>query len=223
MIRRSPDELVTGGDWRGQETRVSIKARQDTLGLGCASVVAFVAAGVRLLHFLALRNEPWWGALQGDSSGYYEWATRITAGALVGAEGFYQAPLYPYILAVIRLGFGDGIWPIAIVQFIAGTSAAILVAAAASRLWGRSVGVIAGLMMAGYAPGVFFDGVVQKASFAGLATSGLIAATYWAVLDSRRRAILVMGVMCGLVCLLREQVLVWIPRTIRVSTTPSLT
>ena len=66
-------------------------------------------------------------------------------------------------------------------------------------------------MMAGYAAALFFDGVLQKASFASLVTARLIATISWAVFDSRRRATLAMGAMCGLVCLVREQAVVSIP------------
>ncbi|MCH8146428.1 MAG: tetratricopeptide repeat protein [Planctomycetes bacterium] len=173
--------------------------------------MASIAIVARLVHLACIGQAGWWGVLQGDASAYYDWAKRIASGAWLGADGFYQAPLYPYLLALIRSVLGDGVAPIAIVQCAATAGSAILIAVAAGRFWGRQVGLVAGLMLALYAPGVFFDGIVQKASFACLGTSGLIAAISWAVFDDRRRAFAAVGLLSGFVVLLREQAFVWMP------------
>ncbi|MCH9001686.1 MAG: glycosyltransferase family 39 protein [Planctomycetes bacterium] len=195
----------------GTAGREATDGPRASIGLASAGMVALFAIVARLAHLAWIGHARWWGVLQGDAEAYYEWASRIIAGEWLGGEGFYQAPLYPYSLAIIRSVLGDGIGPIAIVQCLASVVSAILIAATAGRFWGRRVGLLAGVMLALYPAGIFFDGLVQKTSFGCLATCGLVAAVGWAVFDNRRRAVLAVGAMSGLVVLLREQAFVWIP------------
>jgi tetratricopeptide (TPR) repeat protein len=112
-----------------------------------------LALVVRLVHVWQLRRSPFFSTLMGDSRGYDEWAQRIAGGDWLGRDVFYQAPLYPYMLGVIYASVGH--------QLIGAASCALL-AAAAARLFSRQTGLAAGLMMALYAPAIFFDGLLQK-------------------------------------------------------------
>ena len=105
----------------------------------------------------------------GDSHGYDEWAQRIAAGDWLGHEVFYQAPLYPYLLGVIYAVAGRHLLLVRIVQALIGSASCALLALAAARLFsgasaesGRRAGITAGLMLALYAPAIFFDGLLQK-------------------------------------------------------------
>src|SRR5687768_13354729 len=48
--------------------------------------------------------------LAGDGRTCDEWAQRIAAGDWLGSGVFYQAPLYPYFLAVLQFVFGHDLW-----------------------------------------------------------------------------------------------------------------
>ena len=98
----------------------------------------------------------------GDSRGYDEWARRIAAGEWFGREVFYQAPLYPYLLGVIYAVAGRHLLLVRIVQAVIGSASCALLALAAARLFSRQAGIAAGLMLALYAPAIFFDGLLQK-------------------------------------------------------------
>jgi tetratricopeptide (TPR) repeat protein len=98
----------------------------------------------------------------GDSRGYDEWAQRIAGGEWLGHEVFYQAPLYPYMLGVIYAVAGHHLLLVRIVQALIGSASSALLALAAARLFSRRAGVVAGLMLALYAPAIFFDGLLQK-------------------------------------------------------------
>jgi len=65
------------------------------------AIVFVIALAVRLVHLWQMREAPFFSVLLGDSRGYDEWARRIAAGEWLGTDVFYQAPLYPYFLAVI--------------------------------------------------------------------------------------------------------------------------
>ena len=102
----------------------------------------------------------------GDSRGYDEWAQRIAGGDWLGHEVFYQAPLYPYLLGVIYAVAGRHLLLVRIVQALIGSASCALLALAAARLFlerQRAGGSASpGLMLALYAPAIFFDGLLQK-------------------------------------------------------------
>src|SRR5438552_3845904 len=109
-----------------------------------------------------MRNAPFFALLMGDARGYDEWAQRIAAGDWIGRDVFYQAPLYPYFLASIYWIAGRSPALVRIAQAVIGSCSCVLIAAAARRLFSARAGLVAGLMLAVYAPAIFFDGLLQK-------------------------------------------------------------
>ena len=135
-----------------------------------AWTVFAVALLVRIVHLLQIRRAPFFSVLMGDSHGYDAWAQRIAAGEWLGHEVFYQAPLYPYFLGVVYTVAGRDLLLVRLVQIVIGSASCALLALAVDRLLsrpdapdeGRRAGLIAGLMLALYAPAIFFDGLLQK-------------------------------------------------------------
>jgi len=121
-----------------------------------------VAFAVRLLHVMLIRSAPFFTVLMGDSHGYDEWAQRIAGGEWLGREVFYQAPLYPYLLGSIYAIAGRHLLLVRLVQIVIGSASCALLGLAVARLLSRRAGIVAGLMLALYAPAIFFDGLVQK-------------------------------------------------------------
>ncbi len=124
---------------------------------------------VRLVHIWQMRRSPFFSLLMGDSRGYDEWARQIAGGEWIGRDVFYQAPLYPYVLGVIYAVAGRHLLLVRIIQAVIGSASCALLALAAARLFGagnpergRWTGIAAGLMLALYAPAIFFDGLLQK-------------------------------------------------------------
>ncbi len=112
--------------------------------------------------------------LLGDAAGYDRWAQRIAAGDWWGSEVFYQAPLYPYFLAVLYAPFGHHVWLVRLVQFLFGAASCALLFDAGRRLFGPRVGAAAGVLLALYPPAIFFDLLLQKSSLDLLFTCLLI-------------------------------------------------
>jgi tetratricopeptide (TPR) repeat protein len=120
------------------------------------------ALAVRLVHVWQMRATPYFSVLLGDSRGYDEWARRIAGGEWIGRDVFYQAPLYPYMLGVVYAIAGRHLLLVRVVQAIVGSASCVLLALAAERFVSRRAGIAAGLMLALYAPAIFFDGLIQK-------------------------------------------------------------
>ena len=121
-----------------------------------------VAFTLRLIHTWQIRRSPFFTVLMGDARGYDEWARRIASGDWIGHNVFYQSPLYPYFLGLIYWLAGRSLMIVRVVQAAIGACSCLLVAAAASRLFSTRAGLVAGLMLAIYAPAIFFDGLLQK-------------------------------------------------------------
>jgi tetratricopeptide (TPR) repeat protein len=181
-------------------------ARSDPwVGLGLVVLFALI---LRLLHLWQMQGTLFESVLLGDSRGYDAWAQQIAAGDWVGKDVFYQAPLYPYFLAVTYRLMGHDLLMVRLVQAVLGALSCGLLGYAGTRFFDRRVGIVAGVMLAAYPPAIFFDGLIQKsvldvfllclglAFCAGLAT-GRPALLDWAVL----------GAVMGALSLTRENAL----------------
>ena len=115
------------------------------------------------MHIWQIRRSPFFDVLMGDARGYDEWARRIAGGDWIGTDVFYQAPLYPYFLGVIYALAGHSLLAVRVVQAIIGAGSCVLARAgrraACSR---RGSASPPALVLALYAPAIFFDGLLQK-------------------------------------------------------------
>ena len=121
-----------------------------------------IALTVRLIHVWQIRKAPFFSVLMGDSRAYDEWAQHIARGDWLGHEVFYQAPLYPYFLGLLYALVGRDLLTIRICQAFLGSIACVWLGLAGRRFFSRRVGLIAGLLLAVYAPAIFFDSLLQK-------------------------------------------------------------
>ena len=62
--------------------------------------IALLALVVRLIYIWQISHAPFFHLRLGDAAEYHQWALRIVGGDWRGEGVFYQAPLYPYFLAV---------------------------------------------------------------------------------------------------------------------------
>jgi len=172
--------------------------------------VFVVALAARLLHLWQMAGTPFFTTLMGDAHGYDQWARRLAAGDWIGSDVFYQAPLYPYFLGAVYAVAGADPGAARVAQAVIGSASAALLAVAAARLFGARAGLIAGLMLALYAPAVFLDGLLQKSALDVFFVSVVIAALAGLLTGGheRRRGWAVLGLATGALALTRENALV---------------
>ncbi len=189
-------------------------------GFAWSALAIFTAAlVVRLIHVWQIRNAPFFSVLMGDSRAYDEWARRIAGGDWMGHEVFYQAPLYPYFLGILYAVAGRDVLMVRICQAIIGSIACVWLGLAGRRFFSGRVGLIAGLLLALYAPAIFFDTLLQKS----VLDVFFVCLTIWIVSgfvagEGRQRGRwLALGLGIGALSLTRENavvlaavVLVWI-------------
>ena len=146
--------------------------------------VLAVALLLRLVHWAAVRDEPFFAQLAMDSQEYDRWAREIAAGDWLGREVFFQAPLYPYAVALLyRLtGAGAGTGPRVEMDVVYLAQIALAVAGlwalfhAGRRMGGDGAGLAAAALGAVYGPFLFYDAQLLKESPAVALTCFLLAA-----------------------------------------------
>ena len=182
-------------------------------------VAVFVLAlAVRAWHVVDVGRAPFARILIGDARSYDAWAQRIAAGDWVGSGTFYQAPLYPYLLATLYETAGRDPMTVRWAQAVLGAIACVLLACA-GRLWfGEREGAVAGTILALYPPAIFFDGLIQKAAVDGVLVCSLLALLGRYAGRGGRGVLLASGAVLGALALTRENALVfalivlaWIP------------
>ncbi len=169
------------------------------------------ALALRLVHLVQILPAPFFPFKMGDAASYDAWAQQIAAGHWLGSEVFYQAPLYPYFLAVIYRLVGSDMFSIRLCQAVVGASSSVLLTGAGWRIFSKPVGILAGLLLATYAPALFFDSLVQKSVLDALFLC-LLLNLYSRLLDHPVAWLwCALGASLGGLILTRENALVLVP------------
>ena len=175
-----------------------------------------LALAVRALHLresLAgplMRGEP----PMIDSRYYDKEAREIAAGDWLGDEVFYLAPLYPYSLGVVYalVGTDAGSDPIRTARWVQacfGALACVLVYAIGVLAFDRRVGVVAGLLAAGYGFFLYYDGLLMPSSQVLFVHLGSVLALLWAARAPSPARWLLGGLMLGLAAASQGTALLW--------------
>lgn len=100
--------------------------------------------------------------LAGDVRPYRERAGEIIAGEWIGKEIFFDAPLFPYYLALLGAGPGGPAAPAKAANALLDTASAFLVFLLARSAFGGGAGLLSALLFGLYGFGVFHDGLLLK-------------------------------------------------------------
>jgi 4-amino-4-deoxy-L-arabinose transferase-like glycosyltransferase len=174
-------------------------------------LVFCLAWTVRSLHIFSLSLSPIFSYKIGDAAKYDLWAKSLAAGNWIGEGVFYQAPLYPYFLGLVYSVFGHDPFTVRQVQACLGAISCVMIMKAASNLFGKRPGLVAGLFLTFYAPSIFLEGLIQKSVLDLFFLSMLLWLFSESLASSRKRIWLTMGLATGALCLTRENALVLVP------------
>jgi tetratricopeptide (TPR) repeat protein len=173
--------------------------------------VFLVALLIRLTYLFQFKDATVFTVLVGDGLVYDEWARRIAGGNWLGREVFYQAPLYPYFLAVLYTLFGHDLLVVRLVQALLGATGCGLLALAGRRFFSDRAGVIAGLFIACYGPALFYEGLIQKTALDGFFMSLLLLLLAGGLDSFGGGRALALGLVLGGLSLSRENALILVP------------
>ncbi|UCE42179.1 MAG: glycosyltransferase family 39 protein [Candidatus Aminicenantes bacterium] len=174
-------------------------------------LILLLALVLRLAHWLDVREDPFFAQLIMDSEEYDRWAVEIAEGDWFGSEVFFQAPLYPYFLAVVYTLFGHSLDAVYLIQIVLSLLGIYALYRAGKKIAGEKVGLIAAALSALYGVYFFYDVQLLKESLAVT----LVCLLLWALVEAREKKELTLwamvGVICGFLSLLRENMLLIIP------------
>lgn len=178
--------------------------------LAFAAVVA-LAFGVRLAFLAQARDVALFHAPIVDARSYWDWSDRIVAGDWMGDQVFYQAPLYPYFLALTKLAVGADLGHVRLVQIAIGALACGVMTLAARRWMSPAAGVVCGVLLALYPPAIFFDALIQKANLGLLWMALLLLALARVKERGSSGRLAASGAVLALLMLTREETLLLVP------------
>ena len=174
------------------------------------AIMAF-ALLVRLAHWWVVCDKPFVAQLVVDSREYDRWAREIAAGAWLGSQVFFQAPLYPYFLALLYALFGRNLDVVYLAQIGIAVGGCYALYRAGREMAGGRVGLAAAGLAAAYGPFIFYDVQLLKESLAVSTTCFLL----WTLTTLKARPAswrwVTAGVLLGILTLLRENALLVIP------------
>ena len=174
-------------------------------------IILLLALVFRMAHWLDVREDPFFAQLVMDSEEYDRWATEIAEGDWLGSEVFFQAPLYPYFLAVVYSLFGHSLDAVYLIQIMMSLLGIYALYRAGKKLAGPKVGLAAAALSSFYGVYMFYDVQLLKESVAVT----LVCVLLWVLVEARESKGLTLwigaGVICGLLSLLRENMLLIVP------------
>ncbi len=174
----------------------------------CLAVVLGAAALLRLLYFLAIRDDALLRAPYLDAYYYEQWARRLLAGDWGAGQPYWMGPLYPHLLAAVYALFGpDGAAP-QLLQWALTLVNVVLALRLARRLTGVGTALLAAALYAFYGLPVLYAGLLLMETVqTTLMLAASIACARLLEAPSARRA-LVLGATIGVAALARGNVLV---------------
>ena len=138
-----------------------------------AAGIGALALSLRLVHAFQMSASPLFTMPAVDAATYAEQAASLAAGNWLGrGQGpFWQPPLYPYFLGVIKLVFPESFYYVSrFAQALIGSLTCALLYPIGQRFFGPNVGFIGGLIAAVYGPLIYFDARLLPAGLATLLT-----------------------------------------------------
>lgn len=122
--------------------------------------LAAIALLVRFVFLGQLHSTPFFDHFFSDSRIYIDIAKSILAGH-AGGKAVFMSPLYPYVLAIVEWATGNAALWMRILQCVIGAGTVLVVYAATARMFSRDAAYLAGLVVALYAPFVYYDNAIQ--------------------------------------------------------------
>jgi tetratricopeptide (TPR) repeat protein len=159
---------------------------------GLLAAVVALSIAVRVAHLVIIYPTPSFSFHRTWSNSdmyiFNQWAGRIVAGDILcrqqyapvlpwmlrsapaekwrqwfGDKPVYlKAPLYAYVIALLRRLFGDAMLPLAILQILASTLCAVLLFLITEHLFDTTSATLAGLLFALYGPAIHYDVVMLR-------------------------------------------------------------
>ncbi|MGD9250712.1 MAG: tetratricopeptide repeat protein [Desulfobacterales bacterium] len=173
--------------------------------------IFLAALSLRILCLVELRDSHLLYTLMGDAELYDLWAREILETRWLGRGVFFQAPFYPYFLAVVYRFFGENLIVVRLIQIIFGAASCVLIAQTGRYFLSKRAGILAGFLLAIYPIAIFYDLLIQKAVFGLFFTAMLLYLLGRTTKAPRGLLWLAAGVTLGCLVMVRENAFILLP------------
>jgi len=178
--------------------------------LGAIFLAAFA---VRLIYLLKVKDLPFYIFPLGDSAVYYQRAQEILSGKILSPEvPFLGSVFYPYFMSAILLLSRHSLFWVSLIQIIIGSLTCLFTYQLSLKLSkSRIAALLSGFTAAFYGPLVFLDADLLMISITVMAVAGGLLLLLKAREDKKARWALAAGLLLGLACLDRANLMLFIP------------
>lgn len=168
------------------------------------AAVFLVAVALRMIVAVQIGNLPINRTPHFDALEYRQWASRLAAGDFSWPIPPPHGPGYPFFLGLLLHLTGNSATVALAFQALLGAGTCVLVALAGAKLFGRTAGLVAGFLLALYAPLIWTDvSTVAEGLLLFLLSSALFAAV--------RERSATSGLLAGIATIVRPTALVVVP------------
>lgn len=177
-----------------------------------ACLIFMFALSLRLIYFFQVKDEFLFNTPIIDAAVYNDWAMEIVKNhdwLSISRGVFVMSPGYPYFLAFLYSLFSTSTTLVVWIQFLLGCLTSILIGLMTQKIFSNTrMGILAGLLYAGYGLSIFFEGTLLKASLLNFLNT-LFLCTF--LLSKRTWATMIAGILLGCSVQLRPNILVLVP------------
>ncbi|HRX51712.1 MAG TPA: tetratricopeptide repeat protein [Candidatus Krumholzibacteria bacterium] len=166
---------------------------------------------LRVIHVLALRDNPLFDRPIMDALMHDQWARGLLDGTWPGPEPFFRAPLYPYLLGGLYALFDAQRLPVQLVHALISALGAGWAALATRHLWGRTAGWAAGVLYATLWTSIYFAGELLLVTVPVSLNLLAVALLSWPTGSGDRLRRLGAGLALGLSAIARPNILIVVP------------
>ncbi len=138
-----------------------------------AAILLFAAVS-RLLYLAAYDSDPYSAYLIHDARRYHEWASALASGLAWEGGAFYQAPLYPALVAAVYVLFGTRPVAAYALNLVFGMLTILLIFRVARRSYGSRAGLAAAGIASLYGSFLFYETKLLPASLTLLLAALLV-------------------------------------------------
>jgi tetratricopeptide (TPR) repeat protein len=176
-----------------------------------ALLIFSIALLVRLVYLVQIQDLPFTTHLSLDAASYDRMAQDITGGNWLGHSVFYQAPLYPYFLAVLYKSFGHSLNVVRCIQLLLGAFNCVVVFWIAKRLFGTNKAIWSGSMVVFYGIFVFYEGAIGKDGISYLFTNLTLLSLVSSLENPKWHRWFISGIALGCSVLTRGNLILLLP------------
>jgi 4-amino-4-deoxy-L-arabinose transferase-like glycosyltransferase/Flp pilus assembly protein TadD len=177
------------------------------------ALVIILAAGIRIFYWIQFQSSDLGPILLVDAEGYHLKALKLLTKGWLGDSAFYQAPLYPYFLAMIYKIFGQNISTVQGIQIALSTGTVWLIYRIGESLFNRKVAILSAVFCAIYGPFIFYSILILKVTLSLFFSCLFILVLLWSCDSSKNSVIFAGGILLGINIALRGNYLLLYPAT----------